>query len=788
MKRFCKTLISLLLSVITLFGLTSCELLNSLGGGEIITATSLSAPTITRIEEDVVYWNSVANADAYVISINGKEDRTTSLSYPISALVNKSAKLNIKVKAKGNGILYSDSEWSGIVTYEYTVDESISSDYYSDYKKYNLGTGINAITGSYLEHDGETFKLNEFLDKKKMSALYDLSYLNAQGTDLLTIDEKDINTFVTRFSAEYTHTSNTNLGFGVDGFGFSNTLSNKFSISGGFNLKLSTDQYYSLSYQTIPDQRVAILNFDPEEIKEQDVLSDYAQNRLGELSMLSGNQLENAILTFFDKMGTHIVTDAVYGGKIEAYYYIVSNEGALDANVALELTNSLEATINYKGAQTGAGSENSLDASLKLNSTSKETNAQFAVNCIGGKGLTANTYSGFASAYKDWIEDFNAQSEHNTMIDISSGGLCPIWELLPTEYSSLAESMKEVFNKKLGEVNEAFFSRFAISETIENNNTTDFAGGNGSEEYPYLISNVVHLSNMGKEAYNKENVYFKLEDDIDLSEGLWTSLNNFKGILDGNGKTIENLSISYAGTSLDSEKTCGIFNYVSGSIKNLKLDNITFEYSSNHEGDGTLMVGALCGKLSGTVENVQASNCHIAVHRDNSCSGIIAGYANESSEIHGVNVTKSTIYSNGDGGFVVGYLIGGKIYNNNISDCKLSYYAVKVNRSNGGIVGYAKNSIIRNCSVTNTQFILDGSSDDLHNYNWRKQHKNCSLKPAMGYIIGTGLSSGLDLNSFKVSDNIIEINEKDKDFVSNPEALESEYWFKHYDGKVGRVQ
>ena len=106
-----------------------------------------------------------------------------------------------------------------------------------------------------------------------------------------------------------------------------------------------------------------------------------------------------------------------------------------------------------------------------------------------------------------------------------------------------------------------------------------FSGsGAGTESDPYLILNPIQLNQL-RNFLNQEGVYFKLMADIDLTEFLedenpdqgWqpvgTSSAPFKGILDGNGKTISGLWINRSNTSY-----VGLFGYCNGAtIKNLTI-------------------------------------------------------------------------------------------------------------------------------------------------------------------------------------------------------------------------
>ena len=106
-----------------------------------------------------------------------------------------------------------------------------------------------------------------------------------------------------------------------------------------------------------------------------------------------------------------------------------------------------------------------------------------------------------------------------------------------------------------------------------------FSGsGAGTESDPYLILNPIQLNQL-RNFLNQEGVYFKLMADIDLTEFLedenpdqgWqpvgTSSAPFKGILDGNGKTISGLWINRSNTSY-----VGLLGYCYyATIKNLTI-------------------------------------------------------------------------------------------------------------------------------------------------------------------------------------------------------------------------
>ena len=113
--------------------------------------------------------------------------------------------------------------------------------------------------------------------------------------------------------------------------------------------------------------------------------------------------------------------------------------------------------------------------------------------------------------------------------------------------------------------------------------------GSGTESDPYKITNPIHLNQL-RNYLNQSNVYFKLMDDIDLTDFLenenplqgWQPVGNsssaaFKGILDGNGKKITGLWIDRSGSDY-----VGFFGYTTGAtIKDVTIVANTIKGNDN---------------------------------------------------------------------------------------------------------------------------------------------------------------------------------------------------------------
>lgn len=124
----------------------------------------------------------------------------------------------------------------------------------------------------------------------------------------------------------------------------------------------------------------------------------------------------------------------------------------------------------------------------------------------------------------------------------------------------------------------------------------DFAYGSGIQDDPYLLANAHHLNNVRDDP----DKHFRQITDIDLSnysdgngwEPIGNTNNEFKGIFDGNGYEIRNLSFNGS-----SEPVVGLFGYVheDGVINGITLKNIDIS--------GSFFVGGLAGWNKGKISD-----------------------------------------------------------------------------------------------------------------------------------------------------------------------------------------
>ena len=221
-----------------------------------------------------------------------------------------------------------------------------------------------------------------------------------------------------------------------------------------------------------------------------------------------------------------------------------------------------------------------------------------------------------------------------------------------------------------------------------------FEGGTGTAADPFTITNAAQLAelaqkvNQGDAAYN--NKHYKLLNDINLAEfGAtfndgqgWTPIgddqNSFRGVFDGNGKTITGLYINQPGTDY-----IGLFGYIAdgANIHSLGVEDVDIH--------GRGYVGGIAGYISNSsVSNSyvtgEVKNTTVPPHSTGSQIGGITGYLNSGS------ITKSysavTVNSNGGGvGGIAGVIQTGSSIINCYSTGEVSSSGVGV----GSIYGTA---------------------------------------------------------------------------------------------------
>ncbi len=179
----------------------------------------------------------------------------------------------------------------------------------------------------------------------------------------------------------------------------------------------------------------------------------------------------------------------------------------------------------------------------------------------------------------------------------------------------------------------------------------------------YLITSAEDLRLFAaKVTLGQQNINGRLMNDIDMTgvtnyvpigsvvsfsyDSAEMSARGYEGTFDGNGYTIRNLTFNPAAENA----TAGVFGQVNGTVKNLTVENFTFNKQSTTDG----RFGAVAGIVApgGVIENCKVSS--VTINANNKIAGGVAGcnYAGTIKNCIALDVTISA-YSQ-RGGCIVG--------------------------------------------------------------------------------------------------------------------------------------
>lgn len=230
--------------------------------------------------------------------------------------------------------------------------------------------------------------------------------------------------------------------------------------------------------------------------------------------------------------------------------------------------------------------------------------------------------------------------------------------------------------------------------------------GNSLEKWTF-VENITVSTNWITEIYTLEdllkikealNGHYVLMADLDVSNIDWMPIgnipeslsgltsDNFTGVIDGNGYTINGLTMT---TYFESLNSYGFVGYNYGTLKNLKLTNVNINITGIKN---DVYAGSICGYNSGDIVNCYVSGKVNISNHSGSYDSICGGIAGKSNSIsmnesfkHSITdcYNEAEISSANYAGGIVGFSIYAEPYQKCINAGNVtSKYA-------GGIVGYS---------------------------------------------------------------------------------------------------
>ena len=198
-----------------------------------------------------------------------------------------------------------------------------------------------------------------------------------------------------------------------------------------------------------------------------------------------------------------------------------------------------------------------------------------------------------------------------------------------------------------------FITQSKAEDVWDGSVAESYAGGSGTEDDPYQISNGAELAKLAQDVNNGiffENIFFKLTADITLNKwvidengeltkdsanlNVWIPVGDnviqggnqtFNGLFDGNGHEINGIYVNS-----EEKEYAGLFGKAGGVIKNLGITD-SYIYGSKY-------CGGICGYFQGTI-----SGCYNeGIIKSLNYAGGIVGYVEQSNIIDCYNTGNVT--------------------------------------------------------------------------------------------------------------------------------------------------
>lgn len=355
----------------------------------------------------------------------------------ISLSANKT--VSISIKAKGNGIAYSDSDWSTPISYDYVrgeTDKTESFKYDQDAENARIGFGYDVIKNEYV--DITKASIQPILDRQKMQKEAYLIKTRASSSLSGSIFASSIKDYSLQISAKYYKNVASAADFDV----FTAGASSRFSISA----ETQIDNYSAHYFYTYFDyQNAYTLNLTEYGSVDflREMLSQYFMDDLDRKTSQTRNLTDKELAEFLiDKYGTHLITGVLMGGRMEYSQTVFTQDKSLGINVKTHLDAVVAASMKGLASAT---SETGFSAEVDFAIKSQNTTSSTYISRKGCSSVGTSTETELHKNYSTWAASFN-NPENADVIGLEE--LIPLWALIPEDYASLRVQLENVFKQR----------------------------------------------------------------------------------------------------------------------------------------------------------------------------------------------------------------------------------------------------------------------------------------------------------------------------------------------------
>lgn len=316
--------------------------------------------------------------------------------------------------------------------------------------------------------------------------------------------------------------SSTNVGFSFDLTDETSFAGMFVNVSMGFKSSTSTDySSYSNQYFYIYEKFVLEYSKHFEDYLENDYSKMLSSNYLDSLEKLSSGEM--SYFDFFDNYGSHIIVSANYGGRLDAYYSVLTNCSDINKSTEIKITESVEAGF------TGVGTTEaklSSDVTKTLNVSNSQIESNLSFSSVGGSTFTGSSINDFQACQTAWSDSFNSSenSNNNVLMDYAEDGLVPLWDMLPDQYSNLREEFVAKFEEYYYFATNEIFVDFEQTtdhfeySSIENGKSDRTITDEGEYGMSTNLDNMDVLYMDQLMSYSNEDYVFKFEITMNIME------------------------------------------------------------------------------------------------------------------------------------------------------------------------------------------------------------------------------------------------------------------------------
>ncbi|MBU1093975.1 MAG: hypothetical protein KKH01_05895 [Firmicutes bacterium] len=321
---------------------------------------------------------------------------------------------------------------------------------------YGLGYSVDAGEGTYADP----------LSVKISAPIFNESWLSS-----LTLNRIDINQTIPNVISQST--------FRDVSMAFSANAGSYWSLSGSYdlftlglakgfsmNLESTYESYYSqhFFYKTLDVKRysLALPNYASNiSMYKQNLHPDFIAN----LEKLQNNQMSYS--DFYNIYGTHVIANSVYGGRLEMFYSILSNQKEFTSTVRNEIFDQLQLGIIGLGS---ASASANFSISQINGLTTSGSEYLFKGIAIGGQPFDVSYQDQFSTNYSNWLSSIDGDE---VMISYGEDGLIPLYNFVPEYLSNVGYGLAMEMNNYLSSKTVQYSSIFNAAEGFGNTFSTD---------------------------------------------------------------------------------------------------------------------------------------------------------------------------------------------------------------------------------------------------------------------------------------------------------------------------